>query len=76
MLTKRLPNGWHYGLSNEIYESTEGVNYEKTGIEPDYRIDYVKNGVLFYEQLLNEPESGDQAIDKAIELGKKQSTGF
>ncbi|GGK30384.1 peptidase [Yeosuana aromativorans] len=72
VLDKRLPNGWHYGLSNEIYESPDHKNYEMVGIKPDYIIDYEKSGFLFYKQLNNEIETGDVAIEKAVFFGKNQ----
>lgn len=72
VLQKRLPNGWEYGLSNEIYESPEGISYEKVGISPDYPIDYEKGGFEFYKKLENEIMTGDIAIEKAIQLGKDQ----
>ena len=72
VLEKRLPNGWKYGLSNEIYESAKGISYEVVGINPDYKIDYKKNGISFYMQLINEINNGDIAIEKAIESGISQ----
>ena len=72
VLDKRLPNGWHYGLSNEIYESSDSKNYEMTGINPDYIIDYESDGFLFYMQLIDDIDTGDIALEKAIELGKNQ----
>ena len=72
VLDKRLPNGWKYGLSNEIYESADSISYEVVGINPDYKIDYRKDGFSFYMQLINEISNGDIAIEKAIELGKNQ----
>ncbi|MEQ6121015.1 S41 family peptidase [Reichenbachiella sp. MALMAid0571] len=72
VLDKRLPNGWNYGLSNEIYESPDNKNYEMVGINPDYKINYEKNNFSFYMQLNNEIETGDIALEKAIVLGKNQ----
>jgi len=72
ILDKRLPNGWKYGLSNEIYESEDSINYEVAGINPDYKIDYKKDGFSFYKQLINEIDTGDIALEKAMELGKSQ----
>lgn len=72
VLQKRLPNGWEYGLSNEIYESPEGISYEKAGIRPDCSIEYEKNGFEFYMKLKNEINTGDIALEKAIALGKDQ----
>jgi carboxyl-terminal processing protease len=36
MLTKRLPNGWEYTLSNETYTAPDGKVFEKTGIPPTH----------------------------------------
>ena len=72
VLDKKLPNGWNYGLSNEIYESPDNKNYEVVGINPDYKIDYEKGGFSFYTQLMNEIDTMDMAIEKAIKLGKNQ----
>jgi len=72
VLDKRLPNGWNYGLSNEVYESPNNKNYEMIGISPDFKIDYEKGGFSFYEQLSNENDIGDIAIEKAIKLGNNQ----
>lgn len=35
-LNKPLPNGWELSLSNEVYESCEGVCYEGVGVPPDH----------------------------------------
>lgn len=35
ILEKPLPNGWQYGLSNEVYLDADGISYEGTGIPPD-----------------------------------------
>ncbi|WP_439484372.1 S41 family peptidase [Cyclobacterium plantarum] len=72
VLDKRLPNGWNFGLSNEVYESPNNKNYEKTGINPDFKIDYEKDGFSFYKQLSSEIDTGDTAIEKALKLGKNQ----
>lgn len=72
VLLKRLPNGWQYGLSNEVYESPGGVSYEMIGIPPDYTIDYAKDGGAFYRNVTANIDTGDRALQKAIELGKKQ----
>lgn len=34
ILSKTLPNGWNFGLSNEIYRDSKGVCYEAVGIPP------------------------------------------
>ena len=70
VLSKKLPNGWEYGLSNEIYLSNEKINYEKVGIPPDYDLDYPKPAIEFYNLLLNELKTYDLAIEKVIELSE------
>ncbi|MDC0672247.1 S41 family peptidase [Nannocystis radixulma] len=35
ILERRLPNGWSFGLSNEIYRAADGMVYEALGIPPD-----------------------------------------
>jgi C-terminal processing protease CtpA/Prc len=39
MLGKRLPNGWSFSLSNEIYLAVDGKLYEGLGIPPGVQID-------------------------------------
>ncbi|KAA1239852.1 S41 family peptidase [Aquimarina sp. RZ0] len=70
VLSKKLPNGWEYGLSNEIYLGKEKINYEKNGIPPDYDLDYPKSGIEFYNLLIDELKTNDRAIEKVIELSK------
>jgi C-terminal processing protease CtpA/Prc len=69
ILSKKLPNGWEYTLSNEIYESATGINYERFGIPADYKMDYSEKTTEFYTNLLEELNTeGDRAIEKVIEL--------
>lgn len=66
-LDKKLPNGWDYVLSNEIYENSNGDNYENIGVPPDFKIDYPKESVDFYTLLLKQiAEGGDQAIEQVF----------
>ena len=67
ILHKKLPNGWTYDLSNMVYETMDGVSYENTGLEPDYKLDYPKNPNDLYEFLLEDLKDGDDAIEKVIE---------
>jgi hypothetical protein len=67
ILHKKLPNGWTYGLSNMIYESLDGISYEKIGITPDYKLDYPVKSKDFYEYLFEDLKDGDDAIEKVIE---------
>jgi len=35
VLERQLPNGWTFGLSNEVYRAADGTIYEGVGIPPD-----------------------------------------
>lgn len=67
MLVKKLPNGWEYGLSNEVYENMEGVSYEGLGIEPHLKIPFEKKSTFWvFRQLMEELEQNNS--DAAIEM--------
>jgi len=70
VLQKKLPNGWRFGLSNEIYETPNKENYEYTGIPPNYLIKYSKDWRDFYKSIF-ELEHTDPAIEMAISLTDK-----
>ncbi len=68
ILSKKLPNGWEYELSNEIYEGSHGINYERNGIPADYNLNYSRDGKEFYNNLLLALKTEDNAIKKVIAL--------
>ena len=68
VLEKTLPNGWFFGLSNEIYLDRQGNNYEARGIPPDFAIDYPRDTDAYLQKLMNDLEMGDACITKAVEL--------
>jgi C-terminal processing protease CtpA/Prc len=35
VLGRRLPNGWRFGLPNEVYRTPEGTTFDGPGIPPD-----------------------------------------
>ena len=35
MQDRVLPNGWHFGLPNEVYETPAGKRFEAQGVPPD-----------------------------------------
>lgn len=35
---RRLPNGWRFTLSNEVYQTADGTLFEGRGIEPDTEV--------------------------------------
>lgn len=72
ILSKRLPNGWNYGLSNMIYQSMDGVSYEEVGLAPDILLEYPVKSKDFYEYLFEDVADGDDAIEKAVEFVKSE----
>ncbi|MCP3143068.1 S41 family peptidase [Pyxidicoccus xibeiensis] len=38
VLTRQLPNGWSFGLSNELYAAPDGQVYERVGLPPDVEL--------------------------------------
>lgn len=69
VLDKTLPNGWEFGLSNEVYLDLNGINYEGKGIPPDVEIDYSRDAQEFLQKVVNDlKKDGDAAIEKALEL--------
>ena len=73
VLSKKLPNGWEYSLSNEVYEDVNGMSFEKVGIQPDLKLDYSKDSKLFYSNLLLELQNRDAAIAIALQWIKQQT---
>lgn len=69
MLDKKLPNGWEFSLSNEIYFDKQANNYELTGIKPDVLL-YKSNTIpKQFQQILNEINNmKDKAVLKTIEM--------
>lgn len=72
-LDKRLPNGWEYTLSNEVYEDVDGNNYESIGIPPDIDLNYSKDERAFYNMLIRQISGdGDEAIERVFEFQKRK----
>jgi hypothetical protein len=60
VLVRHLPNGWIFGLPNEVFLTEQGKHFEAVGVPPDIRL------AVFPKTDL---ESGrDTALEKAIEL--------
>ena len=69
VLDKTLPNGWEFGLSNEVYEDIGANNYEGIGIPAEIEMNYARNKQKFLSKIIDElGEKGDEAIEKALSL--------
>ena len=60
VLNRRLPNGWRFGLPNELFLTSEGTSFDGPGIPPDewvpvFRTDDLDGG-------------NDPALERAIEI--------
>jgi C-terminal processing protease CtpA/Prc len=40
VLGRTLPNGWSFGLPNEVYRTKEGKSFDGTGVPPDLRANF------------------------------------
>ncbi|MBQ0735865.1 S41 family peptidase [Aquimarina celericrescens] len=73
-LDKKLPNGWEYELSNEVYQDLKGNNYENIGISPDFPLEYSTDKDIFFDQLFDDLKNKkDKAIELAIKLENKKT---
>lgn len=60
VLGRKLPNGWSFGLPNEIYVTRDGKTFDGPGVPPDLEVP-----IFPADDLAN---GRDSAIDKALEL--------
>jgi hypothetical protein len=60
VLVRKLPNGWSFGLPNEIYLTKDGKAFDGAGVPPDIEVP-----VFPAEDLAN---TQDSALNKALEL--------
>jgi Peptidase family S41 len=60
VLGRRLPNGWSFGLPNEIYLTKDGKAFDATGVPPDIGVP-----IFPTEDLAS---GHDSSLEKALEL--------
>jgi len=60
VLGRQLPNGWRFGLPNEVFRSPEGITFDGMGIPPDIAVP-----VFAYEDVAAEK---DPAMAKALQV--------
>ena len=60
MLGRRLPNGWSFGLPNEIYLTKDGKAFDGPGVPPDVEVPVFPADDL--------AKGRDTALNKALEL--------
>lgn len=58
VLDRALPNGWHFGLPNEVYYTQDGKAFDGTGVPPDIHVPFFTPTDLL--------GSWDAAVEEAI----------
>ena len=66
-LEKKLPNGWDFSISNEIYMDNDGRNYENIGIPVDFKLNYPEDRQVFFRSVVNDLERDKKDILNAIQ---------
>lgn len=66
-LEKKLPNGWYFSLSNEIYTDINDKCYENIGVPVDFELNYPADRQTFFRSVAKDLEKDKQNILKAIE---------
>lgn len=64
VLVRKLPNGWEFGLPNEIYRTPEGTTFDAVGIPPDISVPVFADADV--------AAGKDPAMMKALEVLRQQ----
>lgn len=67
LLWKKLPLGWEFSLSNEVYLDMQGQTYEGVGIPVDQELNYSNNRADFYESFYLTNSFSDPAIERIFQ---------
>ena len=65
-LEKKLPNGWTFSISNEIFMDNRGNNYENIGIPVDHDLNYPKGRQEFFRAIADDLKKDKEDILKGI----------
>jgi Peptidase family S41/Tricorn protease C1 domain len=60
VLVRQLPNGWRFGMPNEVFLNEQGKHFEAAGVPPDIRLPVFPKADL--------EASRDPILEKALEL--------
>ena len=66
-LDKKLPVGWDFCVSNQIYMDTKGKFYENEGIPVNHELNYPRERQAFFGYIVNNLEKDKQNILNVIE---------
>lgn len=65
-LSKALPNGWYFSLSNERYQDAKGNNYESLGVPVDHDLNYPENEQEFFNVIASDLVKDKEQILKLV----------
>jgi len=71
MLSKTLPNGWMFSLSNEVYLDNKGNNYEGKGFPVHIDLEYPEERQALYRHIMNDLEYDKHKILEIISNNKR-----
>ena len=64
VLSRRLPNGWRFGLPNEVFRTPQGTTFDGPGIPPDAAVP------VFADE--DVAAGKDPGVAKALEILRKK----
>lgn len=64
ILWKKLPIGWEFSLSNEVYLDPTGRSYEGEGIPVDKEFNYSKDRIDFYQSFYSNKKFNDRLLEE------------
>ena len=64
VLGRRLPNGWRFGLPNEVFRTPQGTTFDGPGIPPDTAVP------VFADE--DVAAGKDPAVARALEILRKK----
>jgi Peptidase family S41 len=68
VLSRKLPNGWGFGLPNEVFRTKQGTTFDAVGVSPDITVPVFADADV--------ADGMDAAMMKALEvLGKQMPSG-
>ena len=66
-LEKKLPNGWDFAISDEIYEDINGICHENQGVPPNYEIEYSRERQPFFRKVAADLDQDKKQVLNAID---------
>ncbi len=65
-LEKKLPNGWFFSISNEVYMDTLGKSYENIGVPVDIELNYPEDRQDFFRSVVANLEADKEQLIESI----------